>query len=49
LKLPIGVRTALTMTACCFLFTGFVSVSPFEIALTCGHSPGVHDITSELT
>jgi hypothetical protein len=24
LKLPIGVRTALTMTACCFLFTGFV-------------------------
>jgi len=33
LKLPIGVRTALTMTACCFLFTGFIPVTPFEITL----------------
>lgn len=31
LKLPIGVRTALTMTTCCFLFTGCVSVTPFTI------------------
>ena len=33
LKLPIGVRTALTMTTCCCLFTGYVPVSPFEMAL----------------
>jgi hypothetical protein len=49
LKLPIGVRTALTMTACCFLFTGFVSVSPFEMALNFRRSLRAHDITSELT
>jgi hypothetical protein len=50
LKLPIGVRTALAMTTCCFLFTGYVPVTPFEITLD--PSPfaprRVHDTTPEL-